>query len=149
MLKELDLKDPTQGVIRLLITTSTDEAPWGDLEPLRGTSWAVGVTEIKGESLSHALHGWITPLQREMGRSPKVSATRITVAEGRCSLCAECLGWDPNVCRPGGKKPNKKEIGPPACYESPMKNPVFDRVAAAWKEDRHTVVVIGSEFSLT
>lgn len=149
MLKEINFKDPVQGEIHLLATAATDTATWGDFEPLRGTSWAVGVTEVSGESLSHALHGWLTPLQRELGRSPKISANRIPASDGRCRLCSDCLGWDPNVCRPGGRKPNKKEIGPPACYESPMNGHVFDRVAAAWKEDRHTIVVIGSEFSLT
>lgn len=149
MIKEIVLNDPKEGRLSLLVSFSLDGSTWGDFEPLRGTTWASGISEVKAESLSHAMHGWVNPLQKELGRAPKSSANKVSATEGRCHLAGECLGWDPNLCRPGGQKPHKKEQGPPGCYEAPLGNGIFEKVAQAWKSGTYTIVCIGEEFSLT
>jgi len=140
-LREIDLTDQEQGSILLLVAFPTDAAPWGDLQPLQGTSWAQGVTTVTGETLSHALHGYATPLARELGRPPLKSAQRVTSDDGACAIRESCIGWDSVRCRPCGKTPE--------CYEPPLDGAVFQRVAMAWRERRHVVVVTGNEFALT
>ena len=140
-LREIDLTDPEQGVLLLLAAFTTVEAAWGDLQPLHGTSWEQGVAEVSAEAFSHALHGYATPLARQLGRPPLSSAKNVSPEEGFCALQTSCIGWDSVRCRPCGKTPE--------CYEAPLEGFVFRRVAEAWKEQRHVVVVIGNEFALT
>lgn len=138
-----------------LSTEATEEALWGEFEPLRGTSWEAGVCVVSGESMSHALHGHLMPLLRELGRSPHASGRRVTPKEGECKAKVGCPTWNPLLCRPGGRGPKKGETGPPVCYEPPLdsRSPaeqiaLFQRVALAWKEERYTVVVNGPGFVL-
>jgi hypothetical protein len=140
-LREIDLTDPEQGTLLLLAAFPRDEAAWGDLQPLQGTSWQQGVSEVTAAALSHALHGYATPLVRQLGRPPLSSAKKVSPEEGFCALQAGCIGWDSVRCRPCAKTPE--------CYEAPLEGFVFRRVAEAWKERRHVVVVIGNEFALT
>jgi hypothetical protein len=119
---------------------------WGELEPLRETTWSEGVCFVSGEALSHALHGFFPPLQRELGREPRASARRVSKKEGECLMREECINWQPDLCKPGGKI--KKEIGPPDCYYPPIDaspdNPsvrLLTEVALAWKENRYVIVV--------
>ena len=156
-LRKIDLTDLPQGQLKLLVAFATDDLPWGEYEILKNTSWEQGITEVSGESFSHALHGWLVPLKRELGRKPEVSASRITDEEGSCSLHGACVGWNAAFCRPSGKAPdNTKESGPPRCYEAPViredpqgrQQALKNRLAFAWKEGRHSVVVVGSEFNL-
>jgi hypothetical protein len=161
VLKRINLTDPNPPkdrrgepeCIRLLTTEGGEGGDWGDLEPLRGTTWAAGVEIITSRDMDHALHGYLLPLQRALGRSPHYSGKRVSEEEGRCSLAEGCPTHDPLLCRPGGE--NKKKIGPPECYEAPVSSThgsrvreLFGRVAQAWREGRHTVVVIGERFSL-
>ncbi len=133
--------------IFLLVTRGSREN-WGELEPLRGSSWEHGVQIISGEAYSHALHGFFLPLQKELGRDPQASARRVLPKEGECLMRENCIKWHPELCRPGGKL--KKEVGPPDCYSPPIEaapdSPVvklFTEVTLAWKENRYTVVVTG------
>lgn len=135
-------------VILLLVTEGTKEN-WGEFEPLRGTSWGAGVEVISAEAFSHALHRYYLPLQRELGRDPTASAKRVSAEEGECKAKGYCPSWDPKVCRPGGKG------NPPDCYDPPLENGaaldiinLFRTVAQAWKEGRHTVVVVGEGFNI-
>jgi hypothetical protein len=148
-LKEIDLTSETQGEIRLLVATPTEGSPWGAYEPLRGTSWEGGVGVVSGAALSHALHGYCDPLARELGRPAAANGKRIGDAEGACTLADSCVGWDTRFCRPGGVQ--GRHPGPPGCYEAPIMGAsgIATRVCLAWKEGRHTVVVVGPEFSLT
>ena len=156
-MREIDLTDDPMGdgrahseKVLLLITNGSDE-DWGELEPLRGTSWAEGVEVIPGEVLSHALHGFMHPLLEVLGRSPQDSARRVLKAEGECAMAGNCIDWNEGVCRPGG---TRKQPGPPACYDPPIVEAgeatldLFRTVAQAWKENRHTLVVTGDQFSL-
>lgn len=129
---------------------------WGALESLRGTSWEAGVRVVPAAVLDHALHGRLTPLLRELGRDPKASARRVALEEGECALKGGCLGWTPSLCRPGGAegKGRRRKEGPPDCYAPPLSDgtpvevlEVFQRVAFAWREGRHVVVVYGTGFN--
>jgi hypothetical protein len=133
----------------LLLVTEGSSEDWGEFEPLRGTSWEAGVELISAESLSHALHRYPQPLYRELGRNPIFSGKRVTSEEGECKAKGFCPTWDPKTCRPGG-------IGkPPDCYDPPLEDgtdpalmTLFRTVAHAWKEGRHTVVVVGDGFNI-
>lgn len=138
-----------------LTTEATDEAPWGEFEPLRGTSWAQGIGVVSGETMSHALHGFLQPLLRELGRSPHASGRRVLQKEGECGARAGCPTWAADLCRPGGRGTRKGVVGPPVCYEPPLAKgsteaqiKLFQRVALAWKEDRYTIVIEGEGFVL-
>jgi hypothetical protein len=147
-LREIELHPEGQGTILLLVTVATQSERWGAFEQLRGTSWGKGITEVSGDAMSHALHGYAHPLVRELGRPPSANGKHVKDAEGACALHQGCLGWDTAYCRPGGSK--KGEPGPPACYEAPIMGASFvaTRVCLAWKEGRHTIVVTSPEFSL-
>lgn len=156
-LRQIDLNDEPQGTLRLLVAFATPEAPWGEYQCLHGTSWGQAITEVGGEALSHALHGWLLPLKRELGRDPLVSAKRVSGDDGECSLRGACVGWDAAFCRPGGKAPaSTKEVGPPGCYEAPVNHEsvggreqaLKNRLVSAWKEGRHSIVVTDSEFNV-
>lgn len=158
-MRTLDLTDPNPPRERKnspekvkLLVASRMGATWGELEPLRGTSWAEGIEEISEDALGHALHGNLQPLLRELGRPPHVSGSRVTDLEGECALKGSCPIWNKSLCRPGGKL--KKELGPLECYEPPLSQGtkldilfMMRDVALAWKEGRHTVVV-GDTFNL-
>ena len=137
--------------ISLLVTQGTPEN-WGELEPLRGTTWGQGVSLIDGDTLSHALHGNLMPLYKALGREPQATARRISPQEGSCSQKGVCIRWNPDLCRPGGK--DKNVLGPPDCYEPPIVRgttaviDLFTTVALAWKEGRYTVVMTSDGFNL-
>lgn len=135
--REIDLTDPEQGAIRLLVALPDAKSRWGPLAPLQGTVWARHIQLISGEAFSHALHGWATPLMREIGIPPLVRADRIPFEEGRCSLYDNCIGASPQ-CRPGRKVP--------ACYEAP--EPIASRVVLAWRAGRYVVVLRDDGFVL-
>jgi hypothetical protein len=152
-MRRIDLTDPTGNPrhprrISLLLTEGAED-DWGDFEPLRGTSWEVGVELIDADAISHALHGHFMPLIRALGREPYVSAKRVTAEEGECKSQDFCPTWNPEVCRPGGKG------CPPDCYEPPLSEGtdleivnLFRIVTQAWKEGRRTVVSVGEGFNI-
>lgn len=148
-LREITLTTDNQGEVLLLVTVATKEARWGAFEGLRGTSWQKGITEVSGAAMSHALHGYVHPLVRELGRPPRANGKHVNDAEGACALHQGCIGWDTGHCRPGGKA-KKDQLGPPGCYEAPIMGAslIATRVCLAWKEGRHTIVVTSPEFSL-
>ena len=156
-MRSIDLTDPeplTDGrnhaEVILLMVTQGGHNDWGELEPLKGTSWAEGVEIVPSEVLSHALHGFLQPLLQELGRDPRDSARRVLKGEGECAMAGNCIDWREGVCRPGG---TRKEPGPPECYDPPILNAdpptlaLFRTVAQAWRQGRHTIVVIGEQFS--
>jgi hypothetical protein len=135
--RDYDIPTETQGTLLLCATFPTPEAPWGFLEPLRGTPWAVGVREVSGESFSHALHGYTLPLSRALGRPPRANARHIPFEVGVCTLHEACALYNPKTC-----VPSKDTL---ECYEGV--NGIVSWVVRAWASGRHTVVVVGSEFN--
>lgn len=153
-MREVHLKDPlglNPGV--KLLSTEAEVGSWGEFEPLRGTTWGGGVRVVTAEAYSHALHGYLLPLLRELGRDPKSSAKKVSSDEGDCALKGSCAIWEEGFCRPGGR--NKKGEGPPGCYVPPLSKEtsqdslrLFSAVAQAWREGVYTLVVQGSGFNL-
>jgi len=142
-------KDPEK--VKLLTTEGTAD-DWGELEPLRGTTWADGVRVVPATELDHALHGRLHPLLSALGREPRASARRVSDKEGICQLQDICPTYQEGYCRPGSLL--KKKQGPPECYEAPLNNAppelrqLFYEVVMAWRENRHTIVVVGERFNL-
>lgn len=134
--REIDLTDPEQGLVKLLIVLPKDGDPWGVLAPLRGTAWGEQVAVVSPDAIEHALRGWATPLMREVGVTPVVRARRIPDGAGMCVQMGSCIGAGPR-CRPGPDTPD--------CYEPPGLEwgegmGVAVRVALAWREGRYVVV---------
>jgi hypothetical protein len=141
--RRAQVQDGDWGVIKLLFPLAQPGDPWGVLAPLRGTVWGDQVPSVSGESLSHALHGWLTPLMREIGVEPLVHARRIPEDLRRCAQHETC----PIVgrgCQPGPATPD--------CYDPPelegQSLHLARTVALAWAESRYVVVVTGPEFTL-
>ncbi len=164
-MRPLDLTDPNpqrgreaEQVLLLVEVVPEDAAHWGVLESLRGTTWEAGVKVLPAEDLSHALHGRFLPLLRSLGRDPRASGRRVEPDEGVCSQIKTCLTADKGLCRPGGSKGKGRKLqhGPLDCYDPPLSEhtpsevfEVFQRVALAWREGRHTVVVYGDGFNFS
>ena len=142
-LKQIDLNDPLQGPIRLLIPIPRGGDSWGVLAPIRNTDWGKLITVIHGVVMSHALHGYATPLMKEIGIDPEYRARRAPKPENMClnhKLGCPIAG---SHCKPGKKTPD--------CYEPNLPDPhlryLISLVVLAWREDRYVVVVNGDEFS--
>lgn len=152
-MRKLDLKLPHPPFSIELLIFYPGDGHWGELEPLRETEWARGVTEITGTSLSHALHGMAGPLLKELPIDPRLRPKKISPEQGECLSSDHCPSFNKGLCRPGGRF--KREWGPPSCYGPPLEDgtpwkirEVFQQVALAWSEGRHVVLVQGEEFSL-
>lgn len=152
-MRKLDLKLPQPPFSLELLIFYPSEDGWGELEPLRETEWARGVTEVSGTSLSHALHGMAGPLLKELPLDPRLRPKKVSAEQGECGEAEHCTAFKKGFCRPGGRL--KKEWGPPSCYEPPLDpatprkvKHLFQQIALAWGEGRHVVLVRGEEFSL-
>ncbi|MDB4278255.1 hypothetical protein N9917_01495 [Deltaproteobacteria bacterium] len=143
-LRRIEINDPEWGEVMLLFPLPKDGDSWGVLAPLRGTVWGEQIVVVAGEKLSHALHGWATPLMRVIGIKPQAHGKRISDVEGTCPQTDTCIMAGPN-CRPGSETPD--------CYEPPFLESdaafLATTVALAWAEGRFVIVVDGPEFSLS
>lgn len=140
--RRIDLSDREQGPVLLSVALPRDGDPWGVAAALRGTEWEVLIRTVGGEALSHAVHGWATPLVRELGPNPQATMRR-TVTPCALSSGGQCVGATPD-CRPGRKMP--------ACYTPPDTDPdvasVVTTVLLDLRAGRHVVAVDGPEFVL-
>jgi hypothetical protein len=141
--RQIDLRDREQGPVYLCVVTPKDGDSWGVLSPIQNTPWATLVQAVSGEALSHALHGWATPLIREMGPHPHAVAKRITTP---CALSKNrSCAFAGALCKPGPWMPS--------CYEPPDMDTenalLINTVLLALKEERFVIRVVGSEFVLT
>jgi len=140
-LRYIDLNDAEQGPL-LLAVVIPGEDPWGAFAPLRGTPWEGLIHTVSGEALSHAVHGWATPLVREIGPHPHVIMRRFLTP---CALSTggQCVGAAP-TCKPGPKMPD--------CYEAPNLDfataALVSRVLADMRVRRHVLAIQGAEFVL-
>lgn len=141
-IRRINLQDREQGSILLSVALPRDGEPWGVLAPLRGTVWEGLVRTVSGEALSHSVHGWATPIIRELGPNPHAVMRRHPTP---CVLSTgdQCVGSSP-ACRPGR--------GMPDCYEPPDADGDLSWAVSTALLDlragRFVVVVAGSEFVL-
>lgn len=141
-IRRIDLTDREQGPVLLAVVLPRHGDPWGVLAPLRGTPWEGLVRTVGGEALSHAVHGWATPLVRELGPNPHAVMRRFATP---CALSTgdQCVGASP-ACRPGRAMPD--------CYEpADADGDLAVAVSTALLDlrvGRFVVVVAGSEFVL-
>jgi hypothetical protein len=137
------ISDPEWGEVKLLFPIPRPDDLWGSLSPLRGTLWGDQIPAVSGESLSHAFHGWATPLMREIGVEPLAHARRIPLEQRTCEQADTCLTAGRH-CRPGPRTPRCWD---PVGLSGSMAD-LVRTVVLAWSEGRYVVVVEGSEFSL-
>jgi len=141
--RQIELTDPQWGEIKIMMPLPRRGDPWGIFAPLRHTAWGDQVQVVSAENLSHALHGYATPLMQEIGVAPAVHARRIPLEAGRCGLFDDCVGKG-LLCRPG------KDV--PACYEAPHLSVTDSLLASAitqaWKDGYYVLVAEGEGFSL-
>ena len=135
--------DPTWGVFGVVRPIPKGESVWGCLEPLRETEWSQWIPVVTGESMSHALHGYLAPLMQEIGPEPRLLAKRIPDPVGRCSMYKSCMTAEPR-CIPAGP--------PPDCYEAPSEDLAIataaTHVVLSWSSGDWVVVVGEGEFSI-
>ena len=130
--------------IKIMRPVPSSDDPWGVLAVLKGTVWEPLIPVIDGMTYSHALHGYVAPLLKVLGRPPHAQAQKVPEGHRMCVLHSKrCLGASPH-CQPGPKVPD--------CYEAPgLESPEAQRAVAlvveAWREGRYVVVVEGEEFS--
>jgi hypothetical protein len=136
--REIDLKDPKWGEVKLLVFYTSEENPLGILSGVSGTPWEGYFPRIPGSSLSHALHGFLDPLVKSLGRSPETLLRVIPGALGECSQKKTCIGWDSRFCRPV-KNGN-------SCWEAG--NEALELAVGALRSGRYVLLVEGAEFSL-
>lgn len=115
--------------------------PWGEMAPLRQTPWGKYITEVTGEVMSLAVHGYLEPLRQTGIHNPQACIRGLNPEAQRCSLRLECAAHDLNSCLPGKKTPD--------CYLPPLDPDaalIAREVTLCWKEGRVVVVVVGEEF---
>ena len=135
--------DPSWGKFGIIRPIPKGDELWGCLKPLKGTEWEQWLPVVSGESMSHALHGYLAPLMKEIGPEPRLIAKQVPDLIGKCSMYVECMTAEPS-CIPSGP--------PPDCYEAPSEfasvSSAATQVVWAWKSGDWVVVVGDGEFSL-
>jgi hypothetical protein len=140
---DIDAKEWGQfKVLRPIVRDGED--PWGDLAPLKDTPVGSLIPVISGESFSHALHGYLAPLLREIGPEPKALLRLVPEPMQECLQAGACIMYQENACRLNPKVPG---CHVPAGF-SPSAASLAAIVLLAWAEGRYVVVVEGPEFSL-
>lgn len=116
--------------------------PWGDLAVLRDTPWGPLISEVSGEVMSLAVHGYLGPLRAAGLRDPRACLRALNPTALRCARRASCVTHDAAHCLPCTKVPD--------CYEPPgfsLEVAMAARdVTLCWREGRYVVVVVGEEF---
>jgi hypothetical protein len=115
---------------------------WGDLAPLKGTVWESMVPIVSGASLSHALHGRVTPLMQEIGPAPRGLLRMVPKAFRTCREAGNCITFNAR-CIPDQRMP---ECFVPTGLALEVRRAV-SVLLNAWAEGRYVLVVEGGEFS--
>ena len=134
------LSDTPWGTVQIIRIMPRQGDPWGALAPLRDTPWGKLIPQVSGEAYSHALHGHIVPLMREIGPAPQYLLKQLPGEFRRCASASQCLTFKPHSCQPCARMP--------ACYSPPGVDGIAAGVAQAWRDGCYVVVVVGDEFSL-
>ena len=120
--------------------------PIGILSAL-SEEWLKHIPSVSGENLSHALHGWATPLVRELPPHPHLTMRKIKPKamclshKGGAKKGGDCLMAN-EKCYPN------KDV--PDCYEAPTENfeqrMLVNEIVSAWKIGIYVVTIVGDEF---
>lgn len=147
-LRKVKISCSEQGEIEILYPIPKPNNPLGVLSILP-PEWLKHIPSISGESLSHALHGWATPLVRELPASPYLMMKRIKPKamcrshKGGYKKGGDCL-MASDICYPN------KEV--PECYEAPLDNfqqrMLLSEIILAWKIGMYVVTIVGEEFNI-
>jgi hypothetical protein len=116
--------------------------PWGVLAPLKGTDFEGLLPVVSGEVWSHALHGHLAPLMRQIGRPPDALFRFIPQSFLKCAESKTCGTHDLKICLPGPKTPN---CWIPFGVDAGVA-PAIIEIVLAWRDGRHVVIVAGEEF---
>jgi len=137
------LQSKEWGDISILRVLPVKGNIWGDLDPIKDTPWGKLIPVVSGLALSHALHGYVTPLMREIGPHPHGLLKQIPEAYQRCTLWNNCLMYRKKTCIPCTKLPE--------CYNPPGFDPedqgIISEIAIAWRDGQYVIVVQGEEFA--
>lgn len=137
--REAKISCPEQGDFLLLWAIPKENNPMGVFSVLENTSWGCLVGKVSGESLSHAFHGWATPLVRELPPPPKQILRKMKGAE--CWMQKECVMHN-KKCYPHMDVPN--------CFEpeeEPLRH-IVNYILAMMKHGYRVVWVEGKEFQI-
>jgi hypothetical protein len=130
------------GTILVMRPYPKDGDAWGDLAPLRDTPWGKLLPIVSGPVLSHALHGYHSPLMQELGAHPHHLSKRIPKGYRRCRMYDNCVMAHAQ-CHPNPKMPDC--FSPPGVGNDALL--AAATVAQAWAEGRYVLIVEGDEFS--
>lgn len=138
--QSFELSDDQWQDVKVLRVTPRGEDAWGVLSFIRETPWAEMVDVVSAEAYSHALHGWLTPLMRELSDGPLRQMQRLS-CEKVCTLKQNGMcGMASPDCEPGPATPD--------CYHPPVEGDWTSLAHAvlAARDGYHVVVVKGEEF---
>lgn len=142
-LLEFHLHTKEWGKILISRIVPHGDDSWGVFRSLEGTPWGDGIAEVPGEAFSHALHGRVMPLVRELGPEPVYLLKKIPEDWRICSAHTKCSIYQPKRCHPCSKTPD--------CYLPPKLSteqvPLAAEIAMAWRNGFYVIAVVGPEFS--
>ena len=132
----------TSESIEVLRPIGDSVSDWGVLECIRETEIGKLIPVVSGEAMSHALHGYMQPLQDSLLRSPKHQFRKIT-EDLTCSEIQQCILANPAICVPCTATPH---CYMPQGYIGQAAHAI-STVVRAWADGRYGLVVSGVEFS--
>lgn len=145
--RRFDLEGGPWGKLKVLRPIVRDGADsWGCLAPLRGTPLGKLVPVVTGDAFSHALHGYIDPLLREIGPEPRSLLRLIPKSMRPCGMAHACVVHDKISCVMG--HPKVPDCFTPSGIQDAEMADAVAKVLLAWAEGRYVVVVEGEEFAL-
>lgn len=137
-LRRVRLDEPGQPPLFIARATWHGGDPWGVLAPLRGTPWEAFIQVVTGDAMSHAAHGFLRPLQAQLGTPPHAMSRRVPAALAFCVRRTTCA-MATDACVPGKKVPD--------CIDPPEGGAAAAAVVLSWRDGFHVVVVLGDEIS--
>lgn len=132
----------TSEKIEVLRPLPDRDSEWGVFECIRETEIGSLIPVVSGEALSHALHGYMQPLQDSLLRTPKHQFRKIT-EDLTCSEIEHCILANPAICVPCTATPH---CYMPQGYQGQTAHAI-STIVRAWADGRYVLVVSGVEFA--
>lgn len=134
MSRQIKLKTKELGDLHLMLVYSKAgvwEPHWA---PFKGTRYADLFTYVSVETMTHAMHGWTSPLVKALGPSPKMILHRLSPDARQCVLYDKCIFYIQRDCRPDAKKM-------PNCFQPVgVEAELGFEVIRLWRESVYVVV---------